>query len=93
MYKFFNIFFVLLILIFFTSTYKYYSSNRNIKEKEFNRNNIDQIINEKIVNLPILSNDTSNVIEFNNSIFNESDKNKRRNFWDLLKSKWKKKQL
>jgi len=87
MYKFFNIFFVLLILIFFTSTYKYYSSNRNIKEKEFNRNNIDQIINEKIVNLPILSNDTSNVIEFNNSIFNESDKNKRRNFWDLLKSK------
>ena len=93
MYKFFNIFFVLLILIFFTSTYKYYSSNRNIKEKEFNRNNIDQIINEKIVNLPILSNDTNNVIEFNNSIFNESDKNKRRNFWDLLKSKWKKKQL
>ena len=87
MYKFFNIFFVLLILIFFTSTYKYYSSNRNIKEKEFNRNNIDQIINEKIVNLPILSNDTNNVIEFNNSIFNESDKNKRRNFWDLLKSK------
>ena len=87
MYKFFNIFFVLLILIFFTSTYKYYSSNRNIKEKELNRNNIDQIINEKIVNLPILSYDTSNVIEFNNSIFNESDKNKRRNFWDLLKSK------
>tara|TARA_B100001063_G_C16331656_1_gene342448 strand:- start:129 stop:392 length:264 start_codon:yes stop_codon:yes gene_type:complete len=87
MYKIINFFFALLILIFFIYTYKYYSSNINIKNKEFNLNNINQIINEKITNIPILNNDTNNVIEFNNSILNNTGNNKHRSFWDLLKSK------
>ena len=87
MYKIINFFLALLILIFFINTYKYYSSNINIKNKEFNLNNINQIINEKITNIPILNNDTNNVIEFNNSILNNTGNNKHRSFWDLLKSK------
>ena len=63
-----NIFMLLLIGIFILSIFKYYSSNKNLDTKNFNRSNIDQILKSKINNLPILSNDTDNVIEFNNSI-------------------------
>ena len=51
-----NLFFILFILIFFWSTYDYYSSNKNIKVKEFNHKNIDEIINKNISNIPILKN-------------------------------------
>ena len=85
MQKILSIFFLILVIIFFGSTYKYYSSNKNIKKKEFNRNNIDQILNNKILNLPILRNDTDNVIEFNDG-FNEIKNDKPKNFWNLLKS-------
>ena len=86
MQKILNIFVILLVLIFFVSSYQYYSSNKNIKFKEFNRNNIDQILNDKISNLPILKNDTDNVIEFNDGFSNEIKNDKPRSFWNLLKS-------
>ena len=87
MQKILNILFIIIIIIFFLNTYKYYSSNKNLKVKKFNRNNINKIINEKIINLPILTNDTINVIEFNNSISEGAGNNKPRSFWNLLKSK------
>ena len=87
MYKVLNLLFFILILTFFVSVYQYYSSNKNMKAKFYNRNNIDQIINEKISNLPILHNDTNNVIEFNNVLTNEIKNDKPRSFWKLLKSK------
>ena len=86
MQKFVSIFFLILVMMFFGTTYKYYSSNKNIKDKEFNRNNIDQILNNKISNLPILKNDTDNVIEFNDGFSNEIKNDKPRSFWNLLKS-------
>ena len=86
MQKIISIFFLILVIIFFGSIFKYYSSNKNIKNKEFNRNNIDQILNNKISNLPILKNDTDNVIEFNDGFSNEIKNDKPRSFWNLLKS-------
>ena len=86
MQKIVSIVFIILIIIFFGSTYKYYSSNKNIKNREFNRNNIDQILNDKISSLPILKNDTDNVIEFNDGFSNEIKNDKPRSFWNLLKS-------
>ena len=86
MQKILSIFFLILVIIFFGSIFKYYSSNKNIKNKEFNRNNIDQILNDKITNLPILKNDTDNVIEFNDGFTNEIKNDKPRSFWNLLKS-------
>ena len=86
MQKIISIFFLILVIIFFGSTFKYYSSNKNIKNKEFNRNNIDQILNDKISNLPILKNDTYNAIEFNDGFSNEIKNDKPRSFWNLLKS-------
>ena len=61
MQKILSIFFLILVIMFFGTTYKFYSSNKNIKDKEFNRNNIDQILNNKISNLPILKNDNDKV--------------------------------
>ena len=86
MRKLFDFFLGILILFFFFSIYSFYSSNKNLESKKFNRNNIDQIINKKISNLPILKNDTNNVIEFNDGFSNEIKKNKSRSFWNLLKS-------
>ncbi len=86
MIKVINSFLIILVLIFFFTIYKYYSSNKNIEEKNFNRNNIDKIINTKISNLPILESDTLNVIEFNDGFSNESKNDKSRSFWNLLKS-------
>ena len=87
MSKIFNIFLSILILFFFFNIYRFYSSNKNLVSKDFNRNNIDQIINTKISNLPILRNDTDNVIEFNDGFSNEIKNDKIRSFWNLLKFK------
>tara|TARA_X000000950_G_scaffold9225_1_gene10225 strand:+ start:111 stop:374 length:264 start_codon:yes stop_codon:yes gene_type:complete len=87
MIKIFNFFLIVLILIFFFNIYSFYSSNKNLESKEFNRKNIDQIINTKISNLPILKNDTNNVIEFNDGFSNEIKNDKPRSFWNLLKFK------
>ena len=38
-------------------------------------------------NLPVLNNDTYNVIEFNDGISNKIDETKPRSFWNLLKFK------
>ena len=87
MSKIFNSFLVVLIVVFFFNIYSFYSSNKNLESKKFNRINIDQIINTKISNLPILKNDTNNVIEFNDGFSNEIKNDKPRSFWNLLKFK------
>lgn len=87
MSKIINLFFLIFILLFIFFTFKYYSSQKNIDAKDFNRKNIDEIINQKILNLPILENNTNNVIQFNDGYSNEIKKDKFRSFWDLLKSK------
>ena len=86
-----NIFLLSIIISFFLITFKYYSSNQNIETKNFNRKNIDKIISKKTSNLPILYNDTNNVILFNDGFSNEIKNNNPRSFWNLLKPEWKKK--
>ncbi len=93
MIKIFNIFLGIIILIFFFNIYSFYSSNKNLESKDHNRSNINQIINKKISNLPILKNDTDNVIDFNDGFSNEIRNDKPRSFWNLLKFKWEKKLL
>ena len=85
MIKIFNTIMFLLTFIFLLSIYNYYSSNKNVNAKNYNRENIDRILKEKIIDLPLLKNDTNNVIEFNNSLKDEIEENKKRSFWDLLK--------
>ena len=87
MYKIINLFFLTVTILFFFNTFKYYSSSKNIKYINLNRSNADAIIKTKISNIPILKNDTDNVIEFNSSFSNEIEDNEKRNFWNLLKAK------
>ena len=87
MHKLLNILFTIFLLFFFLNIYKYYSSSINIKTRDFNRNNINQIIIEMSSELPTLINDTNNVIEFNDSISSEINNDKPRSFWNLLRSK------
>ena len=85
MIKLINIFFILITLLFLTLVFKHYLSNKNIKKININRSNIENIVKSKISNLPILKNDTKNVIEFNSGYQEEIKQNKPRNFWQLLK--------
>ena len=75
----------LLFIFFFLNVYNYYTSNKNIDTKMYNRSNVDNILKKKISNLPVLENDTNTVIEFNDSFDEEIKNNKKRNFWNLLK--------
>ena len=74
-------------LIYFFNIYAYYLSDKNIKNVNSSRSNIDEILKNKISNLPILESDTNNVIEFNSSFSDEIKNNKPRSFWNLLKSR------
>ena len=85
MYKILNLFFLIIIFLFYFNIYKYYSSNKNIKNIDLNRLNIEEIIKTKISEITILENDTNNVIEFNSSFSEEIQDNKKRSFCNLLK--------
>jgi len=87
MYKIINLFFVIVFFLFFLIVYNYYSSNKNIKTNNLNRSNIEELVRSKNFNIPILKNDTNDVIKFNDSFTEEIKDNKKRNFWNLLKSK------
>ena len=77
----------LLVIFFIFKVFIFYSSNKNISFKNYNRSNIDLIIKEKIKDLPNLPNDTNNIIEFNDSFDEEDNSDKKRSFWELLNKK------
>ena len=74
-----TIFFSLFLII------NFYLSDNNIKNK---KKIILQYQNEKgesFKNLPVIENDTNNIIEYTNEIEKFKNKKKRK-FWDLLKT-------
>jgi len=75
--------FLFCILFLYLVTNTYFSNNQQTMIKK-NREKILQTIQNKINELPILINDTENVIEYNSGF--EDDNNKiKRNFWKLFK--------
>mgnify|MGYP004045727219 CR=1 FL=1 len=84
MYKFLNILMSLLVVFFIASVSNFYFSNKNISLKDYNRSNIDLILKEKSRDLPILVNDTNDILEFNDSFDEEKNNEKKRSFWELL---------
>tara|TARA_Y100001970_G_scaffold250606_1_gene322505 strand:+ start:252 stop:518 length:267 start_codon:yes stop_codon:yes gene_type:complete len=80
-----NIFIIISIVVFFFGIFKYYSSNHNIKKINLNRENIEQILKNKVVDITVLPNDTNDVIEFNSSFADEIKNDEPRSFWKLLK--------
>jgi len=76
--------FIVIILLFLFFTGKYYFSDKNIKKSYRSLKNIDEKIKTYAKNLPILKNDTNNIIEY----VKQSDKKKKKkfNFWKLLEN-------
>ena len=56
--------FIAIIIIFLFFTGRYYFSNENIKNSYRSYKNINQKIKDYSKNLPLLKNDTENVIEY-----------------------------
>ena len=87
MQKIVNLLVAILIFYFFLNIFKFYSSNKNMKNVILNRLNIDHIIKNKVLDIPTLPDDTVGVIEFNSSFSEELEDAKPRSFWKLLKFK------
>ncbi|MDC6475103.1 hypothetical protein PQZ71_00465 [Candidatus Pelagibacter sp.] len=76
--------FIVIIILFLFFTGKYYFSNENIKNSYRSYKNIDEKIKVYSKNLPLLKNDTENIIEY----VKQTDKKKKKkfNFWKLLEN-------
>ena len=82
--NFFSVLIFLCIFFFIFFIISVYISDENQKKINLNRTNIVSKIENNLTSLPLLKNDTHNVIEFNSGYENNSNKIKR-NFWNLLK--------
>jgi hypothetical protein len=79
-----NLFFLLLFFIFTILTITFYFSDENVRKTNKFRSLYSINLNKMINNLPLLKNDTSDIIQYKNDV--EIYKKKRKNyiFWDLL---------
>ena len=75
----------IIVLSFFGFSFNYYISDKNINIVKNNRENLDSKILESTSALPLLPNDTNNVIEFNSGFEDSNKQNFKRSFWELFK--------
>ena len=78
------LFYIFVIFIFLFLVIKFYLSETNIKNSYRALNNIDEKINIFSEKLPILEDDTKNIIEYVEQ--SDNQKKKKFNFWKLLES-------
>ena len=71
--------------IFIILTIRFYFSDHNIKETNKSRSFYSVKLNTNMQNLPLLKNDTSNIIEYITDIEVYKKKKKKLTFWDLIK--------
>ena len=80
----YKVIYFIIILLFVYLLFAIYFSEENIKKIKKNRVNIENSFKDYLSNLPILENDTNDVITYNSSEFLEK-KIKKRKFEELLK--------
>ena len=80
----YKVIYFIIILIFVYLLFAIYFSEENIKKIKKNRVHIENSLKDYLSILPILENDTNDVIIYNSSEFLEK-KIKKRKFWELLK--------
>ena len=76
--------FIIVISVFIFFTGRYYFSDENLKNSYRSYKNNDEKIKLYSENLPILENDTQNIIEYVKQT--NKDKKKKFNFWKLLEN-------
>ncbi len=79
--KYFTFFFIIFLFIFFSI--RFYTSDENIKKTFRNLNNINNDLSTNNQNLPLVSNDTEDIIKYLNN--DENSNKKKYSFWNLLK--------
>ena len=79
-----NIIYFSILVIFFISISLYYFSDSNKNRIIKNRKNLSSNMDIILKNLPILKNDTNNIMSYETTE-TENKKIKKRYFWDLLK--------
>ena len=79
-----NLFFLLLFFFFTTLTITFYFSDENIRKSNKFRSLYSINLNKMINNLPLLKNDTSDIIQYKNDVEIYKKKKKNYIFWDLL---------
>ena len=79
-----NIFYFLSFFVFVILTTSYYFSEQNIKKT--NKSRIYYLVkqNNDLLNLPLLENDTSNIIEYRDDIEVYKKNKKNYTFWCLI---------
>jgi len=76
--------FIVIIILFIFLISRYYFSDDNKKNSYRSLNNIEKKIDIFAEKLPVLENDTKNIIEYVEN--SNSNKKKKFNFWKLLES-------
>jgi len=76
--------FIFIICLFLFLTGRYYFSDTNKKNSYRSLQNVDQKINTYSKNIPILEDDTKNIIEYVEQ--SSTKKKKKFNFWKLLET-------
>ena len=77
-----NLIFIVAIFLFIFFTLKYYFSDINKKKSFRSLNNIEERLNLYSEKIPVLDDDTKNIIEYIEQTNNK--KRKKYNFWELL---------
>ena len=76
--------FIVIISLFIFFSAKYYFSDENIKKSYLSYKDIDEKIKIYVNDLPILTDNTQNIIEYVNQT--NKEKKKKFNFWKLLEN-------
>ena len=79
-----NIFYLGSFFIFIILTTRFYFSDQNIRETNKSRSFYSVKINNNTQNLPLLKNDTKNIIEYSNDVEVYKKRKKKYTFWDLI---------
>ena len=79
-----NIFYLSSFFIFIILTISFYFSDQNIRETNKSRSLYSVELNNNTQNLPLLKNDTNNIIEYIDDIEVYKKKKKKYTFWDLI---------
>ena len=79
-----NIFYLISFFIFIVLTAKFYFSDQNIKETNKSRSFYSVKLNNNTHNLPLLKNDTHNIIKYLDDVEVYKKKKKKYSFFDLI---------
>jgi hypothetical protein len=81
---FFSVIIFLFIFLFIFFVFSTYVSKNNKERINTNRSSVYSKIEDSLSTLPVLKNDTNNIVEFNSG-YNINEKKIKRNFWNLFK--------